>query len=66
MNPTITVQYLEKQRKKGDHYFNREYGAEYTSSENSYLDPKAVETCQLMGLIKCKSVTNGRVAPPPA
>lgn len=50
MNPRITVAYLEKQRKKGDHYFNREYGAQYTSSENSYLDPKLIEQCQIVGM----------------
>lgn len=52
MNPRITMKYLLKQRKKGDHYFNREYGAEYTSSENSYLDPKLVEACQISGIDK--------------
>lgn len=52
MNPRITMAYLNKQRKKGDHYYNREYGAEYTSSENSYLDPKLVELCQISGIDK--------------
>jgi hypothetical protein len=49
-NPTISVKYLEKQKKKGMSYFNREYGAQYTASEASYLDPALVEDCRLRGL----------------
>lgn len=47
-NPKLAVSYLEKQKKKGMNYFNREYGAEYTASEASYLDPNLIE----LGIIR--------------
>ena len=50
MNPNISVKYLEKQKKKGEHYYHREYGAEYTASENSYLDPKLVDQAVIKGM----------------
>lgn len=49
-NPTIPIDYLEKQKKKGIHYFNREYGALYVASENAYLDPVLVEKCAIKGM----------------
>lgn len=51
-NPKIAVRYLEKQKKKGINYFNREYGAEYTASETSYLDTNAIEESVLKGVQK--------------
>lgn len=48
-NPTVPVSYLEKQKKKGMTFFNREYGAEYTASETSYLDPELIEECVIKG-----------------
>lgn len=51
-NPKIPVKYLEKQKKKGMNYFNREYGAEYTASETSYLDTGAIEESILKGVAK--------------
>jgi len=51
-NPSIPVAYLEKQKKKGLNYFNREYGAQYTASETSYLDPNLIELAILRGVEK--------------
>jgi hypothetical protein len=51
-NPSIAVRYLEKQKKKGMNYFNREYGAEYTASETAYLDPNLIELAVLKGIEK--------------
>lgn len=51
-NPKIAVKYLEKQKKKGLNYFNREYGAKYTASETSYLDTNAIEEAILKGVQK--------------
>lgn len=48
-NPTVPTSYLEKQKKKGITFFNREYGAEYTASETSYLDPELIEECVIKG-----------------
>ena len=52
MNPNITVAYLRKQKKKGEHYYNREYGAQYVASENAYLDPALVDLAELIGIEK--------------
>jgi hypothetical protein len=49
-NPSISVKYLEKQKKKGSAYFLREYGAQYTASEVSYLDPNLVDMTRLAGI----------------
>lgn len=49
-NPTISIDYLEKQKKKGIHYFSREYGALYVASENAYLDPALVERTLVRGM----------------
>jgi hypothetical protein len=49
-NPTIPVKYLEKQKKKGLSFFNREYGAEYTASEVSYLDPNLIDAARMTGI----------------
>lgn len=49
-NPSITAKYLRKKMKKGMSYFNREYGAQYTSSESSYLDPKLIDNCIIRGM----------------
>lgn len=51
-NPKIAVKYLEKQKKKGLNYFNREYGAEYTASETAYLDVNAIEESIIRGIEK--------------
>ena len=51
-NPSIAIRYLEKQKKKGMNYFNREYGAEYTASETSYLDPNLIEKTIIKGSMK--------------
>lgn len=49
-NPTIPVKYLEKQKKKGSAFFQREYGAKYTASETSYLDPVTVDAAVMPGI----------------
>jgi hypothetical protein len=49
-NDTIPVNYLKKQEKKGKQYFSREYGAQYTASETSYLDPDRIDKCIIRGL----------------
>jgi len=49
-NPSISVKYLEKQKKKGSAYFLREYGAQYTASEVSYLDPNLIDMTRLAGI----------------
>lgn len=49
-NPKLAIRYLEKQKKKGLNYFNREYGAQYTASEASYLDPNAIERAIIRGM----------------
>lgn len=49
-NPKLGLKYLEKQKKKGLNYFNREYGAQYTASETAYLDPNAVERAIIRGV----------------
>lgn len=49
-NPSISVKYLEKQKKKGSSYFLREYGAQYTASEVSYLDPNLIDMTRLAGI----------------
>lgn len=48
-NPTIPIKYLKKQEKKGVAFFNREYGAQYTASETSYLDPDLIEESVIKG-----------------
>ena len=47
LNPTISLKYLENERKKGISYFLREYGAKFTASENAFLDPKAIDRSRL-------------------
>lgn len=49
-NPTIPVKYLEKQKKKGSAFFQREYGAQYTASEMSYLDPNMIDLAVMTGI----------------
>lgn len=49
-NPSISIKYLEKQKKKGSAYFLREYGAQYTASEVSYLDPNLIDLTRLSGI----------------
>jgi len=49
-NPTVPLGYLEKQRKKGAAFYNREYGAQYVASEQSYLDPSLIDECILRGI----------------
>lgn len=49
-NPSIAVQYLEKQKKKGISFFNREYGAQYTASEQAYLDPELIDKSIIKGV----------------
>lgn len=61
-NPKISVKYLEKQKKKGMNYFNREYGAEYTASETAYLDTNAIEESILRGVEKVDYQTGYRYA----
>lgn len=61
-NPKISVKYLEKQKKKGMNYFNREYGAEYTASETAYLDTNAIEESILRGVEKVEYQTGYRYA----
>lgn len=51
-NPTISVKYLNKQKRKGLNYFNREYGAQYTASESSYLDPALIDESVIKGVEK--------------
>lgn len=51
-NPTIPIKYLEKQKKKGMGFFNREYGAQYVASEQSYLDPELVDKAIIRGAEK--------------
>lgn len=49
-NPSIPVKYLEKQKKKGSSFFLREYGAQYTASEISYLDPNLIDAAVMTGI----------------
>jgi len=49
-NDDIATRYLEKQKKKGMSYFSREYGAQYTASEQSYLDPTLIDEAILKGV----------------
>ncbi len=49
-NPTLSIKYLEKQKKKGTSYFNREYGAQYTASEAAYLDPNLIDDAIIRGI----------------
>lgn len=51
-NPSIAVRYLEKQKKKGISFFHREYGAQYTASETSYLDPNLIDKAIIRGIEK--------------
>ncbi len=51
-NPIISKSYLEAQKLKGQTYFDREYGAKYTASEQSYLDPERIEASVIKGLEK--------------
>lgn len=51
-NPTLAVSYLEKQEKKGTAFFLREYGAQYTASETSYLDPNLIDASIIRGIDK--------------
>lgn len=48
-NPSVPIPYLDKQKKKGMSFFNREYGAQYTASETSYLDPELIDKCIIKG-----------------
>lgn len=59
-NPSISVKYLEKQRKKGISFFNREYGAEYTASETAYLDPNLIDTSIIRGTEEINPMPNFR------
>lgn len=49
-NPTIPIKYLDKQKKKGLSFFQREYGAQYTASEVSYLDPNLIDLAIMTGV----------------
>lgn len=49
-NISVSKSYLNKQKKKGKGYFSREYGANYESSEHSYLDPNKIDECVLRGV----------------
>lgn len=48
-NPKVPVKYLKNQMKKGSQYFSREYGAQYTASESSYLDPERIDNTIIRG-----------------
>ncbi len=48
-NPKLSIRYLDKQKKKGMNFFNREYGAEYTASEAAYLDPILIDKTVIRG-----------------
>lgn len=48
-NPDLSEDYLEEEQEKGDQYFNREFGAQYTASETSYLNPEKIEECIVRG-----------------
>ncbi len=48
-NPSLAVKYLKKQSKKGKGFFNREYGAQYVASEQSYLDPELIDISIIRG-----------------
>ena len=50
-NPSLSVNYLKKQERKGNAYFQREYGAQYTASETSYLDPNLIDA-MILGIDK--------------
>ncbi len=56
-NPDIPIVYLKKQAKKGKAFFNREYGAQYTASEQSYLDPELIEECILKGIDEIEPIS---------
>lgn len=49
-NHSVPVSYLEKQKKKGLTFFNREYGANYTAAETAYLDPNLIDKAVLRGI----------------
>lgn len=51
-NPKVPIRYLEKQKQKGMSYFNREYGAQYTAAETSYLDPALIDAMIIRGVEK--------------
>lgn len=49
-NTNIPIRYLKKQKKKGQSFFNREYGAQYTASEQAYLDPILIDESVIKGV----------------
>lgn len=61
-NPTVSVQYLEEQKDKGMSFFNREYGAQYTASETSYLDPNLIDKMVIKGVNKIDYMPKFRYA----
>lgn len=53
MNPTLSDEFLEKERLKGDTYFAREYLAQWTATESTFLDPTAIQDAVLSGITQC-------------
>jgi hypothetical protein len=59
-NPKVSLKYLEEQRKKGTTFFNREYGAQYTAAEASYLDPQLIDATIIRGVEKIEPMQHFR------
>ena len=49
MNPTVTEQFLAKERKRDPENFRREYLAEFTEAISSFLSADAVQQCVIEG-----------------
>lgn len=49
LNPTISAEYLEAERKRSPEEYKREYLAEFTDSVISWIEPEALAPCVIEG-----------------
>src|SRR5207244_3004488 len=50
MNPTVSAEFLDKQRQLDPDAYSVEYGAEWGAGVAAYLSPEAIDACVVKGL----------------
>ncbi len=60
MNPTIKTSFLERERKRNEEEFCREYLAEFTDSINGWITPEILDPCIIRGRQQLPSMPNVR------
>jgi hypothetical protein len=61
MNPAIDPKLLERERRRGEAYFRREYLAEFTDASNPLLPPEAIDAAIMRGVAQHEPTESGPV-----